>query len=51
VPAAYLKKGMSLMQQGKKEEALATFKLLVSKYPTQEESQLAKQKINEMVGK
>lgn len=51
VPAAYLKKGMSLVQLGRKDEALATFKLLVAKYPTQEESRLAQQKINELVNK
>lgn len=51
VPAAYLKKGMSLVQLGRKDEALATFKLLVAKYPTQEEARLAQQKINELVNK
>lgn len=51
VPAAYLKKGMSLVQLGRKDEALATFKLLVAKYPTQEESRLAQQKINELGNK
>ncbi len=51
VPAAYLKKGMSLVQLGRKDEALATFKLLTAKYPTQEEARLAQQKINELVNK
>ncbi|MCX8160641.1 MAG: tol-pal system protein YbgF [Candidatus Saccharicenans sp.] len=51
VPAAYLKKGMSLVQLGRKDEALATFKLLVAKYPTQEEARLAQQKINELGNK
>ncbi|MGQ9800100.1 MAG: tol-pal system protein YbgF [Candidatus Saccharicenans sp.] len=48
VPAAYLKKGLSLAQLGRKEESLATLKLLVAKYPTQEEARLAQQKINEL---
>lgn len=51
VPAAYLKKGMSLVQLGRKDEALATFKLLTAKYPTQEEARLAQQRINELVNK
>ncbi|MGB9907328.1 MAG: tol-pal system protein YbgF [Candidatus Saccharicenans sp.] len=51
VPAAYLKKGLSLAQLGRKEEALSTLKLLVAKYPTQEEARLAQQKINELGNK
>lgn len=48
VPAAYLKKGLSLAQLGRKDEALATLKLLVAKFPTQEEARLAQQKIIEL---
>ncbi|MBC7349431.1 MAG: tol-pal system protein YbgF [Candidatus Aminicenantes bacterium] len=51
VPAAYLKKGLSLARLGRKEEALATLKLLVAKYPTREEARLAQQKINELGNK
>lgn len=51
VPAAYLKKGLSLAQLGRKEEALATLKLLVAKFPTQEEARLAQQKIIELENK
>ncbi len=48
VPAAYLKKGISLVQLGKKEEALLVFKLLISKYPLEEETKIAQQKIREL---
>jgi tol-pal system protein YbgF len=48
IPAAYLKKGLSLTELGKKEEALAVFKLLVSKYPLEEETKIAQQKIKEL---
>lgn len=48
IPAAYLKKGLSLAEIGKKEEALAVFKLLVSKYPLEEETKIAQQKIKEL---
>jgi len=51
VPAAYLKKGMSYMELGKKGEALAAFKLLISKYPLQEESKIAEGKIKELTEK
>lgn len=47
-PAAYLKKGLSLMELGKKEEALSVFKLLISKYPFEEETKIAQQKIKEL---
>ena len=51
VAAAYLKKGMSYMELGKKVEALAAFKLLISKYPLQEESKIAEGKIKELMEK
>ena len=48
VPAAYLKKGISFIELGKKEEALSVFKLLISKYPLEEETKIAQQKIKEL---
>lgn len=48
IPAAYLKKGISLAELGKKEEALSVFKLLVSKFPLEEETKIAQQKIKEL---
>lgn len=48
IPAAYLKKGISLMNLERKEEALAVFKLLVSKYPLEEETKIAQEKIKEL---
>lgn len=48
VPAAYLKKGLSLAELGKKEEAIAVFKLLITKYPLEEESKIAQQKLKEL---
>lgn len=49
IPAAYLKKGISLIELGKKEEALVVFKLLISKYPLEEETKIAQQKIKELL--
>jgi tol-pal system protein YbgF len=49
IPAAYLKKGISLMELGKKEESLIVFKLLISKYPLEEETKIAQQKIKELL--
>lgn len=49
VAAAYLKKGISLVELGKKDEALAVFKLLISKYPLEEETKIAQQKIKELI--
>lgn len=48
-PAAYLKKGISLIELGKKEEALSVFKLLIGKYPLEKETKIAQQKIREML--
>jgi tol-pal system protein YbgF len=48
VPAAYLKKGMSFAETGRKEEALAAYKLLITKFPLEEETRIAQQKIKEM---
>ncbi len=49
VAAAYLKKGISLVELGKKDEALAVFKLLISKYPLEEETKIAQEKIKELI--
>jgi tol-pal system protein YbgF len=48
IPAAYLKKGIGLAEQGKKEEALSVFKLLITKFPLEEETKIAQQKIREL---
>ena len=48
IAAAYLKKGLGLTELGRKEEALVVFKLLVSKYPLEEESKIAQEKIKEL---
>ena len=49
IPASYLKKGISLTELGKKEEALIVFKLLISKYPLEEETKIAQRKIRELL--
>jgi tol-pal system protein YbgF len=48
IPAAYLKKGISLAEQEKKEEALSVFKLLITKFPLEEETKIAQEKIREL---
>ena len=48
IPAAYLKKGISFIELEKKEEALSVLKLLISKYPLEEETKIAQQKIKEL---
>jgi tol-pal system protein YbgF len=48
IPAAYLKKGISLSEQDKKEEALSVFKLLITKFPLEEETKIAQHKIKEL---
>lgn len=48
IPAAYLKKGISLVEQEKREEALSVFKLLITKFPLEEETKIAQQKIREL---
>ena len=49
IPSAYLKKGISLIKLEKKEAALSVFKLLISKYPLEEETKIAQQKIKELL--
>jgi len=39
---------MCLMETGKDEEALAVFKLLISKFPLEEETRIAQEKIKEI---
>jgi tol-pal system protein YbgF len=51
VPAAYLHKGISLMELDRKEDALSVFKLMVSKYPLEEETKIAQEKIKELISK
>jgi tol-pal system protein YbgF len=51
VAAAHLKKGLSYLELGKKDEALATLKLLAAKYPLQEEARIAQDKIKELAEK
>jgi tol-pal system protein YbgF len=51
VPAAYLHKGISLMELDRNEEALSVFKLMVSKYPLEEETKIAQEKIKELLSK
>ena len=51
VPAAYLHKGISLMELERNEEALSVFKLMVSKYPLEEETKIAQEKIKELMTK
>ena len=51
VAASYLKKGLALAELKKKDEALAVFRLLVSKFPLEEEAKIAQEKINELAGK
>jgi tol-pal system protein YbgF len=49
--AAHLKKGLAFVELGKKPEALAALKILVAKYPLEEESKIAQEKIRELTEK
>ena len=49
--AAHLKKGFAFVELGKKPEALAALKILVAKYPLEEESKIAQEKIRELTEK
>ncbi|MBM3311917.1 MAG: tetratricopeptide repeat protein [Candidatus Aminicenantes bacterium] len=51
IAVAYLKKGYALAELKKKDEAVAVLKLLVSKFPLEEEAKHAQQKIKELTGK
>ncbi|MFC2167070.1 tol-pal system protein YbgF [Acidobacteriota bacterium] len=48
IPSAYLKKGLSLLELEKRDEALSVFKLLISKYPFEDETRIAQEKIKEI---
>jgi TolA-binding protein len=48
IAAAYYKKGLALLEMGKKDEAVALFKFLVSKYPFVDEAKSAQLKIREL---
>jgi tol-pal system protein YbgF len=48
---AYLKKGYALAELKKKDEAVAVLKLLISKFPLEEEAKHAQEKIKELTGK
>jgi tol-pal system protein YbgF len=51
IAAAYLKKGLSLVELKRKDEALVVFKLLIGKYPLEEEARIAQEKIKELTAK
>ena len=51
IAAAFLKKGMSFAETGRKEEAMAAYKLLITKFPVEEETRIAQQKIRELTEK
>lgn len=51
IAAAYLKKGLALAELRRKDEALVVFKLLLSKYPLEEEARIAQEKIKELSAK
>ncbi|MDH4270976.1 MAG: tol-pal system protein YbgF [Candidatus Aminicenantes bacterium] len=48
IAAAYLKKGLALAELERKDEALVVFKLLISKYPLEEEARIAQEKIKDL---
>jgi tol-pal system protein YbgF len=49
--AAYLKKGMSFQELKKDDEALAVYRILVTKFPLEEETKIAQAKIKELTDK
>jgi len=51
IAAAYLKKGLALAELRRKDEALVVFKLLIGKYPLEEEARIAQEKIKELSAK
>ena len=51
IAASYLKKGLALAELKKRDEALAVLRLLVSKFPLEEEAKIAQEKIKELGGK
>jgi tol-pal system protein YbgF len=51
IAASYLKRGLAQAELGRKDEALVTLKLLIGKYPLEEESRIAQEKIKELGSK
>jgi len=51
IAASYLKKGLAQAELGRKDEAIVTLKLLLGKYPLEEESRIAQEKIKELSSK
>lgn len=51
IAASYLKKGLAQAELGRKDEAIVTLKLLLGKYPLEEESRIAQEKIKELGSK
>ena len=51
IAASYLKKGFALAELGRKDEAIVTLNLLLGKYPLEEESRIAQEKIKELGSK
>ena len=51
IAAAFLKKGMSFAETGRKEEAMAAYRLLITKFPVEEETRIAQKKIKELAAK
>ena len=49
--AAHLKKGLSFIELDRRPEALAALKILIAKYPLEEESRIAQDKIRELTEK
>ncbi len=49
VAAAHLKKGMSCAALGKKDQAISAYRLLISKFPLEEETRIAQQKLKELL--
>lgn len=47
--AAYLKKGFALAELGRKDEAIMVLKLLMGKYPLEEEARIAEAKLKDLV--
>jgi tol-pal system protein YbgF len=48
IAAAYLKKGLSLAELKRRDEAVAVLRFLVAKYPAEEEARAAQEKIKEL---
>jgi tol-pal system protein YbgF len=51
IAAAYLKKGLALVELKRKDEAAVVFRLLITKYPLEEEARIAQEKLKELATK